>query len=135
MEQKLAELQELFKKSVRDTGIKNLHFMPSGTKMDLPMGFVSIGPLPNIFQKYQHKYNLILIDTAPLLLVDDTLMMSSYVDAVLLVVHPNKYDPEMLLKAQKMLKQANANLLGIIFNNLEVQGHYKKYYAEYAEQL
>jgi tyrosine-protein kinase Etk/Wzc len=135
LDEKLAELQELFQKSVRDTGIKNLHFMPSGTKMDLPMEFVSIGPLPNIFQKYQHKYNLILIDSAPLLLVDDTLMMSSYVDAVILVVHPNKYDPEMLLKAQKMLKQANANLIGLVFNNLEVQGQYKKYYAEYAERI
>ena len=132
---KLAALQTLFREANRDTGIKNLGFMPSGTKLEYPKEFVSTGPMPIILQKFQNKYNIILIDSAPLLLVDDTLMLASIVDAVVLVVHPNKYDTEMLLKAKKMLENANANVLGVVFNNLEVQGHYKKYYSEYSEKV
>ena len=134
-EEKLFDLQALFQDANRTTGIKNLNFMPSGKKMDYPKEFVSTGPMPIILQKFQHRFNVILVDSAPLLLVDDTLMMSSIVDAVILVVHPNKYDHEMLLKAKKMLEQANANLIGLVFNNLEVQGQYKKYYSEYAERV
>lgn len=132
---KLAALQTLFREANRDTGIKNLSFMPSGTKLEYPKEFVSTGPMPIILQKFQNKHNIILIDSAPLLLVDDTLMLASIVDAVVLVVHPNKYDVEMLLKAKKMLENANANVVGVVFNNLEVQGHYKKYYSEYAEKV
>jgi len=132
---KLANLQALFQDANRQTGIKNLSFMPSGTKMEYPNEIVSTGPMPIVLQKFQNRYNVILVDSAPLLLVDDTLMLASIVDAVILVIHPNKYDQEMLIKAKKMLENANANLVGLVFNNFEVQGHYKKYYAEYSEKV
>ncbi len=134
-EDQLKELQTLFRTANRSTGIKNLNFMPSGTKVEFPKNFVSTGPMPIILQKFYNRFNVILIDSAPLLLVDDTLMLASIVDAVILVIHPNKYDQEMLLKAKRMLENANANLIGIVFNNFEVQGQYKKYYAEYTDKV
>jgi Mrp family chromosome partitioning ATPase len=37
----------------------------------------------------------------------------------------------MLLKAKKQLSNSKANVVGIVMNNFEVEGNYKKYYSSY----
>lgn len=128
---KIPDIREVFERAIKETGIANLSFVSSGRKMPHPEGLISIRPLPLILQKFSHKFNTILIDSAPLLLVNDTLMLAGNVDAVLLVVDANKCDKEMLLKAKKLLENSKANVVGIVLNNFEVEGSYKTYYSSY----
>jgi len=129
--QRIPDMREVFEKAIKETGIANLSFVSSGRKMPHPEGLISIRPLPLILQKFTHRFNTILIDSAPLLLVNDTLMLAGTVDAVLLVVDANKCDKEMLLKAKKLLENSKANVVGIVLNNFEMEGSYKTYYSSY----
>lgn len=128
---KIPDLREVFDRAIKETGIANLNFVSSGRKMPHPEGLISTRPLPLILQKFTHKFSTILIDSAPLLLVNDTLVLAGTVDAVLLVVDANKCDKEMLLKAKKLLENSKANVIGIVLNNFEVEGSYKTYYSSY----
>lgn len=128
---RIPDMREVFERAIKGTGIANLSFVSSGRKMPHPEGLISIRPLPLILQKFTHSFNTVLIDSAPLLLVNDTLMLAGNVDAVLLVVDANKCDKEMLLKAKKLLENSKANVVGVVLNNFEVEGSYKTYYSNY----
>jgi len=122
--------QNIFRATINDSYVeKNLNILTSGTKLSNPNNSCFNKMIPILFEEFKRKFNLVIIDSAPLLLVTDTLVLASSVDAVLLIVHPNKYDEEMLLKAKTLLLNANANVIGTVVNNMELDRRYKKYYG------
>jgi tyrosine-protein kinase Etk/Wzc len=125
------DIRGIFEKAIKTTGIQNLNFVTSGRKLQQPEGLISTRPMPLILQKFKNRFNTILVDSAPLLLVNDTLMFAGIVDAVVLVIDSNNCSKEMLLKAKKQLSNSKANVVGIVMNNFEVEGNYKKYYSSY----
>lgn len=127
----LKGLRDIFNDAIKNTGVPNLSFVSSGRKMQNPEGMISTRPMPVILQRFKHRFNTILIDSAPLLLVNDTLLLAGIVDAVLIVLDARKCDREMLLKAKKMMQSSKANVVGVVLNNYEVHGSYKNYYTSY----
>lgn len=127
----LKGVRDIFNEAIKTTGVPNLSFVSSGRKMQNPEGMISTRPMPVILQRFKHRFNTILIDSAPLLLVNDTLLLAGIVDAVLIVLDANKCDREMLLKAKKMMQSSKANVVGVVLNNYEVHGSYKNYYTSY----
>lgn len=127
----LKGLRDIFNEAIKNTGIPNLSFVSSGRKMQNPEGMISTRPMPVILQRFKNRFNTILIDSAPLLLVNDTLLLAGIVDAVLIVLDARKCDRDMLLKAKKMLQNSKANVVGVVLNNYEVHGSYKNYYTSY----
>jgi uncharacterized protein involved in exopolysaccharide biosynthesis/Mrp family chromosome partitioning ATPase len=128
---KYNDVRGLFDRAIKSTGIQNLSFLTSGRKLQDPEGLISTRPMPLILQRFKNRFNTILVDSAPLLLVNDTLMLAGIVEAVILVVDANNCSKEMLLKAKKQLSNSKANVVGIVLNNFEVEGSYKTYYSNY----
>lgn len=128
---RLLPIRELFRRVIKPTNIKNLDFISSGKKLTDPSQFLSIKSMPIILQKFGNMYNNVLIDSGPLLLVDETLMLSGIVDAVVVVLNPDRCNPNVLAQAKKMLDSANANVLGVVLNNCEVNKQYSQYYNYY----
>lgn len=128
---KFTDIREIFEEAIKGTGIPNLSFVSSGRKLPHPEGMISTRPMPLILQRFNNRFNTILVDSAPLLLVNDTLMLAGIVDAVLIVVDVDKYDKELLLNAKKVLSNSKAQVVGVVLNNFEVQGSYKTYYSNY----
>lgn len=128
---RLLPLRTLFQRVIKPTNIANLHFLSSGTRLNDPSKFLSIKSMPLILQKFGNIYNTILIDSGPLLLVDETLMLAGLVDAVVVVINPEKCEPGMLIKAKKLLESAKANVVGVVLNNSEEKQGYEQYYSYY----
>ncbi len=80
------------------------------------------------------RFDLILADSAPMLAVPDNLLLVTAFDRVILVVRASKTSKRELRKAESMLEQANAKLLGVILNeanrsDVHYYDHrYRKYY-------
>jgi Mrp family chromosome partitioning ATPase len=66
-----------------------------------------------------------------LLPVTDTVLLSSIVDAVIVVLNSNQYDPDVLEQAKKQLENAKARVIGIIVNNMDITRAYKNYSRYY----
>jgi capsular exopolysaccharide synthesis family protein len=80
------------------------------------------------------QFDLILVDSAPILAVPDNLLLAAALDRVILVVRASKTSRRDLLSAQTTLRQANAHILGVILNQVNpADAHYyhpryRKYY-------
>ncbi len=80
------------------------------------------------------RFDLVLADSAPILAVPDNLLLATAFDRVILVVRASKTTKRELRKAESILEQANANLLGVILNeanpsDVHYYDHrYRKYY-------
>jgi hypothetical protein len=81
-----------------------------------------------LLNELRMQYDVLLVDSAPPVLVHDTLAICSLVDAVVVVVNSVTYDARQLLDTKRLLEQAGANIVGAVINRVEPYGTYSYYY-------
>ena len=64
------------------------------------------------------------MDTAPVSLVTDTLLITKYADATIYVVRANKIDKEMLRIPNELYKDKKLNKLSLVLNDSDVTKGY-----------
>jgi uncharacterized protein involved in exopolysaccharide biosynthesis/cellulose biosynthesis protein BcsQ len=92
-----------------------------------------------MFEYLRSEYDLVIIDTAPFLLVSETSAISAKVDGFIVVVAWEKITDKMLLKLKKAMGLARVNIIGTIMNNVDPRkqklygmGEYSQYYKDEA---
>ena len=85
-------------------------------------------------------YTHVVIDSPPIVSFTDGVLISTMVDGVLLVVHGGKTSRTLLRRSKQILQDVGARVLGVVLNNVSLQGddyyyyrHYHSYYAPRAE--
>ncbi|HJY04671.1 MAG TPA: polysaccharide biosynthesis tyrosine autokinase, partial [Bryobacteraceae bacterium] len=121
--------------SVRETRIPNLFLLPSGKGASGDMLFFT-SQLRGLLQQLKTEFDMILIDTPPLLQVADARLICNESDAVILVVA--QHTPrEMILLARQRLAADGSHLLGTILNkwdpktSLNGYAYCGEYYKDY----
>ena len=64
------------------------------------------------------QYDYIILDSPPSLAVTDAIIMSAQVDSVLMVVDANSTRGEQFKLAVEKLREVNANIIGVVLNQL-----------------
>jgi succinoglycan biosynthesis transport protein ExoP len=83
----------------------------------------------------RNQFEFIIIDTPPVLLFTDAVVISHYADAVLLVVRAGKTAKQSLLRARDLLLDANANIAGVVVNRVKISSpDYYRYYGYYGSE-
>jgi capsular exopolysaccharide synthesis family protein len=118
--------------AIQVTEIENLRVLASGKQLKNPSETISSIGMKTLLEELRTRYQVILIDSAPIMLVPETMILSAQVDGVIFVVDSKKYNEEMLLKAKGLLTKAKANVLGAVLNNAELNGIYKHNYYYHA---
>ena len=67
----------------------------------------------------EHGFDLIFIDTPPVLAVVDALILCTLVDGVVLVVHPKNTPRKPFFKAIEQIRQTKTTVLGVVFNKVD----------------
>lgn len=121
---------------VKDTPVENLKVIPAGSRIASPAHLFEGDILSEIFKKIRFYYDIVIVDSAPVIPVSDPMLISSEVDGVILVLLAGKTPRHVATRARDILLDANANLLGVVVNNLsEVLPYYYDYkYYGYREQ-
>ena len=99
---------------IHPTKIPNLFLLPSGRAMDDRLFFTA--PLRELLRPLKAEFDMILIDTPPLLRMADTRLLSHHADGVILVVSQATSRDAVLLATQQ-LTEDGSRLLGTILNN------------------
>ena len=81
-----------------------------------------------LLEELRGQYDVLLVDSAPPVLVHDTLALCSLVDAVIVVVNTESYHSHRLHETKRLLEQAGANIVGAVINRVEPYGTYSYYY-------
>lgn len=122
--------------AIKDTPIENLKVIPSGRRVRSPAHLFEGDVMAEIFEKIKFYHDIVIVDSAPIIPVSDPMLISSVVDGVLLVLLAGMTPRNVSLRAKNILLDANANLLGVVVNNLsEVLPYYYDYkYYGYSEE-
>lgn len=83
-----------------------------------------------ILAKLEETYEYIVIDTAPIGLVSDALVLSSYANALIYIIKADSTPYQLAQDGIKRLQQVNAPILGVVLNQLDVKKS-TKYYGKY----
>jgi capsular exopolysaccharide synthesis family protein len=104
------------------------------------LSVITSGPIPpnssellgssqmrRLMDRLRGEFDLIIMDTPPILPVTDAVVASSLADGVILVAQAGKTRGADVRHAQEVLENAHANLLGVVLNRAHVR--VKHYYA------
>jgi uncharacterized protein involved in exopolysaccharide biosynthesis/Mrp family chromosome partitioning ATPase len=115
-------------------GLDNLHIIEAGPIPANPSELLSTAAMRDFIQAVGAEYDIVLIDTPPILPVTDSAIVAGQVDGVLLVYQAGKVGRLVLKRAKAHLESARAKVWGIVLNDLqtEISGYtYTHYYTHY----
>lgn len=123
---------------VQKTNVENLHVITLGVRPPNPSELLGSAKMKNFVESLKTEYDFVILDTPPVILVTDALILSQYADGCLLVVSAGETNKDAVLKAKKLLENVNSNILGIVMNKLDITknryyGYYNYYYSEEGE--
>jgi capsular exopolysaccharide synthesis family protein len=114
--------------------VPKLFWMPGGSSVPNPLELLTQSDVMQLLGEGLSKFDRIVIDTAPLLPVSDTLLLASKVQTVVLVVQGRKTSRKAVERSVQLLNKANAPIGGIVLNllpNRRLGGYYYSYYHGY----
>lgn len=125
-------------------GIENLNLITSGPFVQNPVDMLSSPETSNIINEMSNHYELIIIDSPPVLLFADALIMGTHTSGTIIVYQVGKMARRALKRAKDQLLNIKAPVLGIILNNVKTSemgayygyGYYYsyKYYSKEPRQ-
>jgi succinoglycan biosynthesis transport protein ExoP len=89
-----------------------------------PGEFVSSVALSQVLEDLEHRSDIVLVDTPPLLHVGDAMVLSAKVDALLLATRMERVRRPMLGEVTRLLANAPTRLLGFIVTGAEAEQGY-----------
>ena len=124
--------ESAFDQIVQRSHVPGLDIMVAGPPSPNPGETLGSGALERTLAKLK-GYDFIIVDSPPVNVVADPLVLASKVDGVLLVVEGNQTSRRMVRMASARLAEVNAPVLGAIVNKLDVRsaGYGYNYYDTY----
>ena len=128
------ELKEI----IRKTQSPNLDVVTSGSIPSNPSEILGSVRMERFIEEMKSLYDIIIIDSPPVISVTDAEILSTMVDATMLVVKADHTDKETLKKGLELLSHDAAHFYGTILNNFTIRkeygAYYKYYYYYYAQK-
>lgn len=110
---------------------ENLDVLTSGKVPPNPSEMLSSSAMTKLIEKLKEKYDVVILDSAPLGAVTDAQILSTKVDGTILVTRAERTKREIVLEAKNSLEKVGANILGCVLHAVEnTKGKYYYYYGE-----
>ena len=101
----------------------NLDLMTAGPVVSDPATLLSLSKFHDLLEHLGASYRHIVIDSPPVLYFADSVLLATAVDSVLVVGRMNFSSSEVLNLAKKRLQNVNANVVGIVMNDIPLKNH------------
>jgi capsular exopolysaccharide synthesis family protein len=123
-----ANLQQVI---VRSALLPSLYVLPAGTTPPNPAELLASSAMKDVLEELRGQFDHIVIDTPPTLSVTDGVVMSTWSDAVVLVIRCGQTTKQALRRARDILMQVNAKVSGVLMNAVDLSSPDYYYYYEY----
>ncbi|HEY5015822.1 MAG TPA: polysaccharide biosynthesis tyrosine autokinase [Streptosporangiaceae bacterium] len=111
-------------------GAEGLWIIDTRSIVANPTELLGSHQMRSVVAELAERFDIVLLDSPPVLPVADALILSGYADAVLLVVAAGHTRRAELRRTAEKLAQASAPLVGMVLNKAGAQGDYG-YYGGY----
>ncbi|MCB9762839.1 MAG: polysaccharide biosynthesis tyrosine autokinase [Alphaproteobacteria bacterium] len=123
--------------AVQATGIEGLSLLSAGAAPPDPGRMVASHSMSALIAGLAERYDRVLIDAPPVMVVDDALALARVADGVALVVESGGTSRRVLTDARRTLDDRGVELLGLVLNKMDYAaagyGVYEKAYRSYAK--
>ena len=114
--------------------IEDLWILPAGSPVDRPSEILGSSVFEKFLDQAQDYFDVVLVDTPPVLAATDASILSARCDATLCVVRAGMTTEAELDRAMETLHSVDANMIGTVFNgfDLSMAYGYKYRYRHYS---
>jgi capsular exopolysaccharide synthesis family protein len=120
----------------------NLSLLPSGTTPPNPAELIDSRRFDALLEETKQQFDLVIIDSPPVLMVTDPVILSTKADGTIIVLRSQKTTRPVLRRAVEVLSHSYGHKLGFVVNGMDTKsveyyysyGYYgdNKYYGEEA---
>nr|WP_226528051.1 CpsD/CapB family tyrosine-protein kinase [Metabacillus niabensis] len=121
--------QSSLEEAVTLTAQDKLWVLASGPIPPNPSELLGSKGMKNLLEQAKDQYDVIILDTPPVLAVTDAQVLANLTDGVVLVVSSGKTEIDAAKKSKELLESAKAKILGVVLNNKKVQDSQYYYYG------
>jgi Mrp family chromosome partitioning ATPase len=84
--------------------------------------------MTQVIEAVSQEFDLVIIDTPPISVVADGLILSKLADGIMLVVRPGAVNSTALINTRNILEQSGETVLGMVANGVNTKMNYGSYY-------
>lgn len=122
--------------AIQKTSIENIWILPSGLIPPNPSELLNSKKMKEMMEEVKKRFDIVFLDTTPVLAVIDAVIVSSLADSTVLVIKAGKITRKPFLNTVDELRRAKAKIIGVLFNQLKVKRgdyYFMDYYRYYRQ--
>lgn len=104
---------------IKQKGYENFHILPAGIIPPNPAELLLSKKVEELFKTVKAQYDYIIVDTAPVSLVTDTLLIAKYADCFLFVIRANYLEKRMLHIANDLYLEKKLPNMCLLLNDTD----------------
>ncbi|MEM6312890.1 MAG: polysaccharide biosynthesis tyrosine autokinase [Planctomycetota bacterium] len=108
-------------KAIQNTSVDNLDVLPCGPVPDRPAEMLNSDRFAEMMETLRQRYDVIIVDSPPVLPVTDARVLSDKADATILVLRAGSSTRRSARHAVDSLLRVNAHLVGVLVNGVPVK--------------
>ena len=116
---------------IKPTSAQLVDLLPAGRSPLHPAELLEVGAISEVLKSVSKTYDLVIVDSPPVIGPFDSLQIAQAVDGVLFVVQAGKVKNNLLTKARNSLNQMGATMLGTVVNCEKMSKDEQYYYHDY----
>ena len=120
--------------AVQRTAFGNVDLLTAGPIPPNPTELLTSDMLHELIHRLGERYDVVLIDSPPVLGLADAIIIGSIVDNLVFVTQSGRNNPKGVQSAIRRLRQGNANVLGVVLSRFdpETSGYAADYVYQYS---
>lgn len=120
--------QASFEEILRKTDFDNLSYIAAGTIPTNPSEILGSEQMKQFIEKLKGEFDIVILDSPPVMTITDAEVLSHIVDMSLLVVFAEKTEVDWLIEATSQLtKHGQKSFIGTVLNNFDYNSGYRSY--------
>lgn len=113
-----------YEEIIKKTQIKNLFYAPSGPIPPNPAELIETEQMKKFIERAKKEFDYIIIDTPPVAIVTDTLLLAPYVDVNLFIVRQRYTSRNTLDMIDQLYNHGELKNMAIVINDISLSGYY-----------
>jgi polysaccharide biosynthesis transport protein len=122
---------------IRKTEVRNLDYITGGSIPPNPSEIIGSPRMKAFILKLRSEYDIIILDSPPIMAVSDSEILSRLTDGNILVASSDSTEIDWLEESVELLTHEKSKFLGVLLNKFNYKSGYHayyKYYGHYAKQ-
>jgi capsular exopolysaccharide synthesis family protein len=116
--------------AIQTTRVEGLSIIPSGSPFPDPGVLIDSNQMGELIPALKTRFDVVIIDSAPILVKSDALVIARYVDGLMIVLASEKTTRRAINELVEVLAKAHIKPLGFVLNRFSIERG-KYFYQQY----